>query len=130
MSDKAAKLATLYAGFKGQFPNVNAITAKELHDELLSPNRQGITLIDVRTPQEWEVSRLPGNVLSRDAFDTVRGKTPKSAPLVTYWYRAADAPSPCMQVLFSCGSGAHAPNRADHCIMRSATFLAHRLCAV
>ena len=91
MSENAAKLAELCAGFKGQFPNVKAVTAKELHDEMQSPDGQDITLIDVRTPQEWQVSRLPGNVLSTDAFEAVRGKTGKSAPLVTYWYRTAES---------------------------------------
>ena len=96
MSDNAAKLADLYAGFKGQFPNVKPITAKELHDELQRPNGQSIILLDIRTPQEWEVSRLPGNVLTTDAFETVKGETAKSAPLVTYWY--IYSPS-CMHVL-------------------------------
>ncbi|CAL5229898.1 g13316 [Coccomyxa viridis] len=84
MSDNAAKLAELYAGFKGQFPKVKPITVKELHDELQRPNGQSIILLDIRTPQEWEVSRLPGNVLTTDAFETVREDTAKSAPLVTY----------------------------------------------
>ena len=96
MSDNAAKLAKLYAGFKGQFPKVKPITVKELHDELQRPNGQSIILLDIRTPQEWEVSRLPGNVLTTDAFETVREDTAKSAPLVTYWYSTSP---PCMHVL-------------------------------
>ena len=85
MSDNAAKLATLYAGFKGQFSNVKPITAGQLHEELHGPHGQSTILIDVRTPHEWEVSRLPGNVLSTDAFENVRSKTAKTTPLVTYW---------------------------------------------
>ena len=106
MSDNAAKLAELYAGFKDQFPNVKPITAKELHSELQGPNGQSIILLDIRTPQEWEVSRLPGNVLTTDAFETVRGETAKSAPLVTYWYTASPT---CMHVLASYAGAYSAP---------------------
>ena len=100
MSDNAARLAKLYSDFKGQFPTVKSVTAKELHKELQGPSGQSIILVDVRTPQEWQVSRLPGNALSTDAFEVVRGKTAKSAPLVTYWYRAAGASSPCMHACY------------------------------
>lgn len=85
MSDNVAKLAALYADFKGQFPNVKPITVRELKEKLHGAHGQSIILVDVRTPQEWEVSRLPGNVLSTDAFDKVRSNTAKSTPLVTYW---------------------------------------------
>ena len=49
MSDNAAaaRLAELYAAFKGHFPNVKPITAGELHNELQGPNGQSILLIDI-----------------------------------------------------------------------------------
>ena len=45
------------------------------------------------------MSRLPGNVLTTDAFETVKSRTAKSVPLVTYWYRAASPSSLCMPAI-------------------------------
>lgn len=86
MSASAAKLATLYQGFTNQFTNVKSVTAAQLHTELQDPDGKKITLIDVRTPEEQRVSRLPGSVLSKDAFEERSSSIAKSAPLVTYWY--------------------------------------------
>ena len=98
MSDKSARLAALYAEYKGQFPNVKAITARQLNVKLHSPSEKDIMLLDVRTPDEQKVSRLPGNVLSTDTFETVKSKTSKSTPIVTYWCEAAMVMSACMPV--------------------------------
>jgi len=98
MSDNSARLAALYVEYKGQFPNVKAVTARQLNDKLQSPSGKDMMLLDVRTPDEQKVSRLPGNVLSTDAFDVVKSKTSKSTPIVTYWCEAAMVMSACMHV--------------------------------
>lgn len=95
MSASAAKLATLYQGFTNQFTNVKSVTAAQLHTELQDPDGKKITLIDVRTPEEQRVSRLPGSVLSKDAFEERSSSIAKSAALVTYWYGLC--------LLFICG---------------------------
>ena len=64
---------------------MKAVTARQLNDKLQSPSGKDMMLLDVRTPDELKVSRLPGNVLSTDAFEVVKSKTSKSTPIVTYW---------------------------------------------
>lgn len=103
MSASAAKLATLYQGFTSQFTNVKSVAAAQLHTELQDPDGKKITLIDVRTPEEQRVSRLPGSVLSKDAFEERSSSIAKSATLVTYWYGLC--------LLFLCGTCTDLPSQ-------------------
>lgn len=82
MSESAAKLTTLYGDFVKQFPDVRGVTARQLNEELQSPSGKDIILVDVRTPDEQKVSRLPGNVINSDSFESTN--TAKATPLVTY----------------------------------------------
>ena len=85
MSENATRLAHLYKGFAQQFPDVKPMTARQLNEELQGPKGAELVMIDVRTVEEQQVSRLPGRVLSRDEFDSIIYQTAKSTPLVTYW---------------------------------------------
>ena len=43
-----------------------------------------IVLVDVRSPDEQNLSVLPGNVIRKDAFDTHKGDYHNNR-IVTYW---------------------------------------------
>ena len=85
MSENATRLSHLYKEFAQHFPDVEPITARQLDEELQGPKGTEVILIDVRTAEEQQVSRLPGRVLTRDAFDSIISQTAKTTPLVTYW---------------------------------------------
>ncbi len=50
----------LNASLRIQFPEVRWITTRDLADWLEDRHRQPPVLLDVRTPDEWDVSHLPG----------------------------------------------------------------------
>ena len=50
----------LNASLRIQFPEVRWITTDDLADWLEDRHRQPPVLLDVRTPDEWDVSHLPG----------------------------------------------------------------------
>ena len=60
------------------------ISADELH-LLLEEHPEKLVLIDVRTPEEREVSRIPGKVLTPAEFDQQKGSL-KEQTAVCYWY--------------------------------------------
>ena len=70
---------------RSTFPIVKVITARQLHEELQGPKGADLILVDVRTVEEQQVSRLPGRVVTRGAFDSIVNETARSTPLVTYW---------------------------------------------
>lgn len=63
-------LCKMYQDSKKAFPAVQAITCKELQDMLKSSDL--LVMVDVRTPQEQEVSILPGRVICKQDFDQCR----------------------------------------------------------
>ncbi len=64
---------------------MKGITTRELHDLLESPEKDKVLLIDVRTPGEQEVSKLPGRVLTKEEFEPKKDSL-KADQLVVYWY--------------------------------------------
>lgn len=78
---------------------VKGISAKAVHELLASPSAGGVVLVDVRTPGEQEVSRLPGKaanagegclagggpfVFTKDDFERVKADY-KDREIITYW---------------------------------------------
>jgi len=62
-----------FARHKTSFPEVEDITAEELH-KLLEDDPGAVVLVDVRTPEERQVSQIPGRVLSPAAFDAQKAE--------------------------------------------------------
>jgi rhodanese-related sulfurtransferase len=63
---------------------VKGISAKELHEMLNGSQRDNVILVDVRTPGEQAVSRLPGNVLTKEEFEQ-RKDSLDNPRIVVYW---------------------------------------------
>jgi rhodanese-related sulfurtransferase len=88
----------LRASLRSQFPQVQWITTRELAAWLEDRHRQPPVLLDVRTEDEWKVSRLPGarRVDPGAAVEIALlplGGIPKETPVVTYCavgYRSAE----------------------------------------
>lgn len=80
-SDHRAELEEKYKGFVSSFPKVEAIDVKSLHSQLQGTAGKPC-IIDVRTPEEQQVSVIPGAV-PRDVFEAHKEEYRKT-PLVTY----------------------------------------------
>lgn len=65
-------------------PQIKGISAADLHDLLDPSAKDQVVLIDVRTPEERAVSRIPGTVLTKEEFESVKEKL-KDKQLVVYW---------------------------------------------
>ena len=59
------------------------ITAEELH-KLLEESPNTVVLVDVRTPEERQVSHIPGRVLTPDEFEAQKAEL-KDVTAVCYW---------------------------------------------
>ena len=59
------------------------MTAVDLH-ELLESDPDKVVLIDVRTPEERNVSQIPGKVLTPAEFEAQKDSL-KEATAVCYW---------------------------------------------
>ena len=62
---------------------VQAITCNQLQDLLQASDP--VILVDVRSPDEQQVSVLPGNVVRKEDFDSHHKKY-ANHKIVTYWY--------------------------------------------
>lgn len=62
---------------------VEDITAEELH-ALLESDPDRVVLIDVRTPEERQVSQIPGRVLTPEEYNAQKEGF-KEATAVCYW---------------------------------------------
>lgn len=85
----------LEASLRNQFPQVQWITTRELADWLQDRHRQPPMLLDVRTPEEWNVSHLPGaqRVDPGASLEVALPGASKEVPIVTYCavgYRSAE----------------------------------------
>jgi rhodanese-related sulfurtransferase len=69
-----------------RFAKVEWISTSELADWLMDKARPAPVLLDVRTPDEWNVSHLPGarRVDPNTSAETVVADLPKEMPIVTY----------------------------------------------
>ncbi len=77
--EKRRTIEELYARSKRHFPELPDVTAEEL---LALPDRDGIVLVDVRTPREQQVSMIPGAVTAAEFEAAAAGH--EGATVVTY----------------------------------------------
>ncbi|MEL6578120.1 MAG: rhodanese-like domain-containing protein [Cyanobacteria bacterium J06621_12] len=61
--ERQVKIKTMYRQYAQEFPQVKGVTARELQQ--LQQNQQ-LVLIDVRTPEEIAVSRIPGAITAAE----------------------------------------------------------------
>ena len=78
-----------------KFANIEWISTGELADWLANKDRPAPVLLDVRTPEEWDVSHLPGarRIEPGTSADKAAAGLPKETPIVTYCavgYRSGD----------------------------------------
>jgi rhodanese-related sulfurtransferase len=76
----------LKKSLRTRFPKVEWISTSDLAAWLADKNRPAPLLLDVRTPEEWEVSHLPGarRVDPNASVDNAVAGVPKDKPIVTY----------------------------------------------
>lgn len=67
LSSRKETLRRMYDESQKGFPAVQDITCKQLQDLLQASDP--VVLVDVRSPDEQEVSVLPGNVMRKEDFD-------------------------------------------------------------
>ena len=69
-----------------RFPNVEWISTEALANWLVDKNRRSPVLLDVRTPEEWEISHLPGarRVDPKSDVENAAAGLSKDTPIVTY----------------------------------------------
>lgn len=86
LSGRTIEWFILKQSLRHRFPRVEWITTEQLADWLADKNRQPPVLLDVRTEEEWSVSRLPGarRVDPNASIEQAAGGLPKETPLVTY----------------------------------------------
>ena len=66
---KKTAVYEMYAGYKKEFPEVTDITPKEVMD-LLARHKK-VVLVDVRTPEEQQVSMLPGAITREELLSNL-----------------------------------------------------------
>lgn len=76
----------LKKSLRHKFAKVEWISTSELADWLANKRRPAPVLLDVRTPEEWSVSHLPGarRVDPNAPSEGVAAGLPKETPIVTY----------------------------------------------
>ena len=78
-----------------RFPEVTWISTQELANWLADKGKPAPLLLDIRTPEEWNVSHLPGarRVEPKSSIEGVTVGISKETPIVTYCavgYRSAE----------------------------------------
>ncbi|KAK9811823.1 hypothetical protein WJX72_010871 [[Myrmecia] bisecta] len=82
-AEKMRKTEEVYNDFKRKsFPDVMDVDAQTLHS-LLATDSSKLMLIDVRTPEEQQVSRIPGPCMTAEEFDQRKADF-KHYTIVTY----------------------------------------------
>jgi rhodanese-related sulfurtransferase len=76
----------LKTSLRHKFPKVEWISTNELADWLANKRRPAPVLLDVRTPEEWNVSHLPGarRVEPNASTESAAAGVAKETPIVTY----------------------------------------------
>lgn len=76
----------LKKSLRHKFPKVEWISTGELADWLANKRRPTPVLLDVRTPEEWNVSHLPGarRVEPNASAESAAAGLAKGTPIVTY----------------------------------------------
>lgn len=76
----------LKKSLRAKFTKIEWISTSELADWLANKRRAAPVLLDVRTPEEWNVSHLPGarRVDPNASVETAADGLSKETPIVTY----------------------------------------------
>src|SRR6478736_9247021 len=76
----------LKKSLRHKFPKIEWISTSELADWLANKHRPAPVLLDVRTPEEWNVSHLPGarRIEPGASAEKAAASLPKETPIVTY----------------------------------------------
>src|SRR2546423_2959271 len=76
----------LKKSLRHKFAKIEWISTSELADWLANKRRPAPVLLDVRTPEEWNVSHLPGarRVDPNAAAESVAAGLSRETPIVTY----------------------------------------------
>jgi len=76
----------LKKSLRHKFANIEWISTGELADWLANTSRPAPVLLDVRTPEEWNVSHLPGarRIEPGASVEKAAASLPKGTPIVTY----------------------------------------------
>jgi rhodanese-related sulfurtransferase len=76
----------LKKSLRARFTKIEWISTGELADWMANKGRAAPALLDVRTPEEWNVSHLPGarRVDPNASAETAAAGLPKETPIVTY----------------------------------------------
>jgi rhodanese-related sulfurtransferase len=76
----------LKKSLRAKFPNISWISTGELADWLGDKRRPAPVLLDVRTPEEWNVSHLAGahRVDPKASAESAAAGLAKETPIVTY----------------------------------------------
>ncbi|PYI92459.1 MAG: hypothetical protein DME97_09025 [Verrucomicrobia bacterium] len=76
----------LKQSLRHKFTKIEWISTSELADWLANARRPAPVLLDVRTPEEWSVSHLPGarRVEPNASAEAAAGALPKETAIVTY----------------------------------------------
>jgi rhodanese-related sulfurtransferase len=76
----------LKKSLRAKFTKIEWISTGELADWLANKRRPAPVLLDVRTPEEWSVSHLPGarRVDPNASVETAAAGLSKETPIVTY----------------------------------------------
>jgi rhodanese-related sulfurtransferase len=76
----------LKKSLRAKFTKIEWISTGELADWLANKRRPAPVLLDVRTPEEWNVSHLPGarRVDPNASVETAAAGLSKETPIVTY----------------------------------------------
>jgi rhodanese-related sulfurtransferase len=76
----------LKKSLRHRFPQVEWISTRELADWIADQGRPAPLLLDVRTPEEWNVSHLPGarRVDPNASVERAMAGVPKETRIVTY----------------------------------------------
>ena len=87
-------------GVKGEYVQINAEEAKKLMD-----TEKGYILLDVRTPQEYESSHIPGAILIPDNEVEERAKRelPDKDQLILVYCRSGNRSKTASQILANMG---------------------------
>lgn len=65
-ADTLATIESMYDEYRERFPDVEGLTADSLRALI---DTEGVVVVDVRTPEEWGVSMIPG-AITREAFES------------------------------------------------------------
>ena len=81
-ADKRSLITTMYQKYAQEFPQVASITVDQLQN--LQQQKKNIVLVDVRSPQEREVSIIPGAIALEEFEENLEQYRHSDAMIIAY----------------------------------------------